>query len=148
MLQFQIVLKSLTAYFTFSSLNKKIFPTIIALFRPYFVGVPYISLGALLLRLMMMRYYLLWRQRVLIGALSPALLHSCKSDKMDPVTMGLLKLGVHLMKNVAVVDNVNAATRFFLSFDSNGDKELDPDEIAAALEVLLFFKHAIFIDNL
>jgi hypothetical protein len=57
---------------------------------------------------------------------------------MDPVTMGLLKLGVHLMKNVTVVDNVNATTRFFLSFDSNGDKELDPDEIAAALEVLLF----------
>jgi hypothetical protein len=54
---------------------------------------------------------------------------------MDPVTMGLLKLGVHLMKNSEVVANVNSATQFFLTFDKNGDKELDPDEIAAALEV-------------
>jgi hypothetical protein len=55
---------------------------------------------------------------------------------MDPVTMGLLKLGVSIMKNSAVVDNVNNATRFFLTFDKNGDKELDADEIAAALEVV------------
>jgi hypothetical protein len=54
---------------------------------------------------------------------------------MDPVTMGLLKLGAHLMKNSAIVDNVNSATQFFLTFDKNGDKELDPDEISAALEV-------------
>ncbi len=52
--------------------------------------------------------------------------------------MGLLKLGVSIMKNSAVVDNVNSATRFFLTFDKNGDKELDPDEIAAALEARRF----------
>lgn len=50
--------------------------------------------------------------------------------------MGLLKLGAHLMKNSAIVDNVNSATQFFLTFDKNGDKELDPDEISAALETL------------
>jgi hypothetical protein len=52
--------------------------------------------------------------------------------------MGLLKLGVSIMKNSAVVENVNSATRFFLTFDKNGDKELDPDEIAAALEARRF----------
>ena len=54
---------------------------------------------------------------------------------MDPVTMGLLKLGVHLMKNSEVVANVNSATQFVLTFDKNGVKELDADESAAALEI-------------
>jgi hypothetical protein len=58
---------------------------------------------------------------------------------MDPITMGLLKLGANLMTNAEVENNVRSATQFFLSFDKNGDQELDPDEISAALEVTAFF---------
>ena len=64
---------------------------------------------------------------------------------MDPITMGLLKLGANLMKNAEVENNVRSATEFFLSFDKNGDQELDPDEISAALEVYAFFKLSVIL---
>ncbi len=67
--------------------------------------------------------------------------HQFKS--MDPISIGLLiKFGTHLFKMSherdkahAIVEKVNATTKFFMDFDKNGDKELDPDEIEAALQV-------------
>ncbi len=70
-----------------------------------------------------------------LPSLASTALPDFSSTAMDPVTMGLLKLGAHLFRTSAVVDNVNATVRFFMTFDKNGDKELDPDEISAALEV-------------
>jgi hypothetical protein len=62
---------------------------------------------------------------------------------MDPITIGLLvNFGRHLYKmseerekSIRVVKKVNATTKFFIEFDKNGNKELEADEIEAALQV-------------
>ena len=62
---------------------------------------------------------------------------------MDPITIGLLvNFGRHLYKmseerkkGTAIVEKVNATTKFFVEFDKNGNQELEADEIEAALQV-------------
>jgi hypothetical protein len=38
-------------------------------------------------------------------------------------------------KGTAIVEKVNATTKFFIEFDKNGNQELEADEIEAALQV-------------
>lgn len=62
---------------------------------------------------------------------------------MDPLTLGLLiNFGRHLYKmseerdqSIRIVKKVNETVKFFLGFDKNGNKELEADEIEAALQV-------------
>ena len=62
---------------------------------------------------------------------------------MDPFTLGLLiNFGRHLYKmseerkkGTAIVEKVNATTKFFIEYDKNGNQELEADEIEAALQV-------------
>eukprot|EP00899_Mesostigma_viride_P027173 jgi/Mesvir1/7640/Mv02069-RA.1 len=55
---------------------------------------------------------------------------------MDPITMmigGAIKLGMYLDKSSSVVDKVNATVKFFMQYDTDGDRSMSAKELQKML---------------